>query len=78
MFEANLSDPVHGSTTARAETTEAAVEAAFRELALGWMYPGDVEKLAPGEPLFDGEIRNDIEVWWHNRMWGLIGTVRPV
>lgn len=72
MYEAHLADPVHGEATKQAETPEAAVEAAFRELAQEWMEPG--EEI----PNFDGEIRNKIEVWWHNHEWALLGTVQQI
>ena len=35
MYEASLHDPTHGDATATAEIQEAAVEAAFRQLAEG-------------------------------------------
>ncbi len=79
MFEAHLADPVHGEATAQADTAEAAVELAFRELAESWMHPNDLAKwkLEPHD-LFDGTIRDNGEVWWNNHVDALIGTVREI
>jgi len=70
MYRAHLCDPIHGEAEGEASTALEAVEIAFRKLAANWM-------TLPNGPAFDGEIRRDIEVWWHNRAWGLIGTVVP-
>ncbi len=78
MYEAHLSDIIYGKATKTAETAEQAVELAFRELARGWMNPNDLAALPADSPMFDGEIRNEIEVWWYNRAWLLIGVVRKL
>ena len=78
MFEAHLSDPAHGEVTKQAPTKQEAVELAFRELARSWMYPNDIASWSADTQMFDGEIRDNGEVWWHNRAWGLIGTVRQI
>lgn len=77
MYEARLHDPVHGSAVKIADTPEQAVELAFRELASRWMHPDDAASWSEDAEMFDGEIRG-IEVWWHNRAWGLLGTVTKV
>ena len=82
MYEAALHDPAHGDATAQGNTPEEAVEAAFKELALGWMHPNDIKAWPEDAPFFDGEIREKTEafseVWWHNRAWAMIGTVYPI
>jgi len=76
-YRAHLSDPIHGETTKTAPTPEEAVELAFRELASSWMNKDDAKQWG-NKPMFDGEIRTNGEVWYHNRAWGLIGTVQTV
>lgn len=79
LYVARLHDPAHGHAKATATTPEAAVETALRLLAHSWMHPNDLDKYDPiTAPLFDGEIRRGTEVWWHNRAWGLLGTVTTV
>lgn len=78
MYEAHLSDPIHGESTKIAETPAKAVELAFRDLASYWMRPEDHAGWPANTPMFDGEIRNDIEVWWYNRAWSLIGVVKKL
>jgi hypothetical protein len=79
MFEAKLSDPVHGKATCQAETAEAAVETAFRQLADSWMHPNDKASWSADDPMFDGEIEtltDDVdEIWWNGV---LLGTVRQI
>ena len=58
MFEARLTDPVHGTTTARADTAKDAVEAAFREMAKSWMSQADHDAWPKDGNMFDGEITN--------------------
>ncbi len=77
MFEAHLSDPCHGEVTKTGNTKEEAVEAAFRGLAERWMYESDLRNLS-SEPLFDGEIYDNGEVWLFDRMPMLVGTVRAI
>ena len=77
MYRAHLSDPIHGEATKTAETAEQAVELAFRDLAKRWMSEADAATWPEGSDMFDGEIRG-VEVWWHNRMWSLLGTVTQV
>jgi ribosomal protein L20A (L18A) len=78
MFEAHLSDPIHGKATACAETKEAAIELAYREIAGRWMDLATLATWPADQPMFYGEVRNENEVWCNDRMWYMIGTVREV
>jgi hypothetical protein len=76
MYEAHLSDPAVGEVTEQGETEDEAVEKAFRKLMGPVMAEEDLGEYKD-KPMFDGEIRGN-EVWFHNRQWGLIGTVKEI
>ena len=68
-YVAHLADPTHGEVYEVGNTKEEAVNKAWKRFALNWCAePGD----------FDGEIRENGEIWWYNRENAMIGVVREI